>query len=338
MKVRYSVFLALLTLAWHQTAQAQTASIPADLDNTLYYDTAGAVSNGLGTQMVVGRTLGRFSTVAAPRRGLLRFNVAAFVPPNATIVNAELTMNCSKSINGPQRVYLHRMNPSAEWGEGNSNASSNVGQGAAAAPGDATWLHRMYPDSFWTASGADGDYDSNSSQSTNIVGLGTVTWNTNANMVSDVQHWLDNPTENNGWILKGDEVDSSTTVLLRTREHFSPSDQPTLSVTFLPSVSVSDDGGDRPVDFVLSQNFPNPFNPSTTIAYTLDKAGAVTLAVYDLTGRKVQVLESRVRPAGRHDVTWDGTNESGALVGSGLYFYALNVEGVTITKKMVLIR
>ena len=56
MRFRSCVFLALVTLAWHGTAPAQNVSITADLDNTLYYDTLGAVSNGLGTNMIVGRT------------------------------------------------------------------------------------------------------------------------------------------------------------------------------------------------------------------------------------------------------------------------------------------
>jgi hypothetical protein len=337
MKLRYCVVLALVTLVWHHTASAQTATITANLDNTLYYNVAGAVSNGLGTQMVVGQTNGSFGTMVTPRRALIRFNVQAFVPPGATIVTAQLNLSASKTLNAPQSIDLHRMNPGAEWGEGNSSATQ-VGQGALSAPGDATWLHRKYPDTLWTSMGADGDYNPTSSQSATVFGLGLTIWNSNAAMVADVQHWLDNPTENNGWLLIGNEIDTGTAINFYTKDYFSPSDKPQLNLTFSPPVSVSDDGGDRPVNFALSQNYPNPFNPSTTIEYSLERAAVVSISVFDLTGRKVQTLESRVRPAGAHRVTWDGTNTSGAEVGSGLYFYALDVDGVTTTKKMVLIR
>ena len=102
MKTRQFVWVALLALTLHETVPAQNATIVADLDNTLYYDAAGAVSNGLGTQMAVGTTNGRFGTMVTPRRGLVRFNVLAFVPPGATIVTADLTMSASKTVNGQQ--------------------------------------------------------------------------------------------------------------------------------------------------------------------------------------------------------------------------------------------
>jgi len=89
----------------------------------------------------------------------------------------------------------------------------------------------------------------------------------------------------------------------------------------------------RPVRFTLSQNFPNPFNPVTTIPFTLDEPGRVFLAVYDLLGRKIATLVDGYRPAGKYSVRFDG----GGLA-SGTYLYRLESGGKSITRKMTLIR
>jgi hypothetical protein len=88
----------------------------------------------------------------------------------------------------------------------------------------------------------------------------------------------------------------------------------------------------------LHQNHPNPFNPSTTISFSLRERSRATLAVYDVTGRLVRVLIDEVREAGPHDVTWDGRNRDGSAVTSGVYFYRLEAGEFVETKKMVLLR
>ena len=91
----------------------------------------------------------------------------------------------------------------------------------------------------------------------------------------------------------------------------------------------------------LDQNFPNPFNPVTTIAFTLRDAARVRLCVYDIAGRLVRVLEEGVFDAGRREVVWDGKDGAGGRVASGVYFCGLEVAGaagVAETKKMVIIR
>ena len=88
----------------------------------------------------------------------------------------------------------------------------------------------------------------------------------------------------------------------------------------------------------LGQNFPNPFNPTTTIAFELKVPTRVTLRVYDVTGRLVTTLLDEERPAGDNFVPWDGRNSTGNNVGSGVYFYALQTERRTFSRKMVLIK
>jgi hypothetical protein len=88
----------------------------------------------------------------------------------------------------------------------------------------------------------------------------------------------------------------------------------------------------------LDQNVPNPFNPTTTISFTLPQKSKVTLAIYDVEGSRVRTLVNESTGAGRHEYVWDGRNESGGSVSSGLYFYRLTAGKQTLTKKMVLLK
>ncbi len=91
-------------------------------------------------------------------------------------------------------------------------------------------------------------------------------------------------------------------------------------------------------DYELLQNYPNPFNPSTTIGFRISDAGIVTLKIYDISGRLVKTLLNENRNAGNYSVTWDGTNQSGVKVGSGIYLYKLTAGNFQQVKKMMLIK
>jgi hypothetical protein len=89
---------------------------------------------------------------------------------------------------------------------------------------------------------------------------------------------------------------------------------------------------------VLHQNVPNPFNPSTSIRFTLPAPGDVDLTVYDVRGRRVATLFHGPAPVGSSRVTWDGTDRYGARVSSGVYFYRLAAAGRVVTRKMVIMK
>jgi hypothetical protein len=93
-----------------------------------------------------------------------------------------------------------------------------------------------------------------------------------------------------------------------------------------------------PARTILLQNAPNPFNPATIIRYDLDKAQDVTLRVFDLTGRLVATLTNKNMPAGRHTVSWNGTDDHGRSVASGMYFYRLETNDSVQVRKMVLLK
>lgn len=93
-----------------------------------------------------------------------------------------------------------------------------------------------------------------------------------------------------------------------------------------------------PDGFFLSDNYPNPFNSQTIIKYDLPKASNVQITIYNILGQRVNNLVNGERPAGFHQVTWDGDNVQGKTVASGVYFYRIKAEGFTKSKKMVLLK
>ncbi len=93
-----------------------------------------------------------------------------------------------------------------------------------------------------------------------------------------------------------------------------------------------------PLAFSLEQNFPNPFNPSTVISFTIPQRGHVRLDVLNLLGEPVVTLIDEEREAGTHRVTWDGTNQEGKTVPSGVYFYKLHHGSSMATRKMIFVR
>ena len=88
----------------------------------------------------------------------------------------------------------------------------------------------------------------------------------------------------------------------------------------------------------LEQNSPNPFNPTTAIRFTLASKETVTLSVYDLNGRLVRTLVNGTRDLGQHSITWDGRDNAGTSVASGVYFYRLDAGKFSDTRKMVLLK
>ena len=86
----------------------------------------------------------------------------------------------------------------------------------------------------------------------------------------------------------------------------------------------------------LTGNYPNPFNPSTAIEFSLPESGFITLSVYNISGQKIRLLASDYLTAGKHSLIWDGRDNSGNMVSSGLYIMYLKMGEVTSVHKMML--
>jgi len=88
----------------------------------------------------------------------------------------------------------------------------------------------------------------------------------------------------------------------------------------------------------LGQNYPNPFNPTTTIGYGLASQALVTISIYDINGQLVRMLVSDTKPAGLYTVNWDGRNQAGNSVASGVYLSRMSAGSFVETKKLVLLK
>ncbi|MGB2696781.1 MAG: T9SS type A sorting domain-containing protein, partial [Candidatus Zixiibacteriota bacterium] len=93
-----------------------------------------------------------------------------------------------------------------------------------------------------------------------------------------------------------------------------------------------------PEKFVLYQNYPNPFNPSTKIEFSMSEGAQVRLGIYDITGRRVKKLLDEALPSGHWSIVWNGEDDKGMEVASGVYFYRLKTYQYTQTRKMVIVR
>lgn len=220
------LFAALLP-ACATFAQTTTIQLAPSLDNTLYESATGALSNGAGQYLFVGKT-----AQGAVRRALIAFDVLAAIPPKSRIVDVELRLVSSRSTaSGPIPVELHRV--VTQWGEGTSIGSSGEGSGAPATAGDATWTHGVFPSLAWQNVG--GDFVGAPSSVTSMPVLGAFTFTKTVELIADVQDWLDGRHANHGWLLKTDEVASNTSRRLDSGDNTEPTGVvPQLTVTFLP--------------------------------------------------------------------------------------------------------
>jgi hypothetical protein len=128
-------------------------------------------------------------------------------------------------------------------------------------------------------------------------------------------------------------------MLLSSVEEYDPASEPTNVEEVSEAIAV-------PSGYALSQNCPNPFNPQTGIKYELPHAGKVVLKVYNIVGQEICTLVDEVKPAGSFEVLWDGRDNTGHRVASGMYLYRIEAQGASIgsgkgfvqTRKMLLLQ
>jgi hypothetical protein len=214
---------SLLAAVLGGSASAETVIVPCAADNTLIESATGALSNGAGPAVFVGR-----NSQAADfrRRGLFQFDVAGGLPAGVIVTRAELSLMLTPSNPPPVEIGLHRVQ--AAWGEGASSASG--GSGAPSTPGDATWLHTFYDTAFWETPG--GDFLTGASATIEVGDAGAVLWGSTPAAIADVQAWLDFPESNHGWLLLGEEGAPTTAKRFASREAEDPATRPQLLVEY----------------------------------------------------------------------------------------------------------
>jgi hypothetical protein len=102
-------------------------------------------------------------------------------------------------------------------------------------------------------------------------------------------------------------------------------------------VEESDDRN-LPNEFMFVQNYPNPFNPSTTIEYSVPSRSEVTIEIFNTVGQKVRTLLRETKSAGKYSAVWDGRDNNGNSLSTGVYFYRIQAGDYEKTKKMILVK
>jgi hypothetical protein len=183
----------------------------------------------------------------------------------------------------------------------------------------------------------------------------------NGEITSHAFRWLPDRVECRSW--RGGPQDESTSVQIYSWTYSGPHiprpEQPRIHInlwyisppagdqevvidqfTFIPEDDPATAAGGAPVaaNSYLGDAFPNPFNPTTKIGYTLVADGFAEISIYDVRGRLVRTLVSGNAAAGYQEAIWDGRNDAGSRVASGVYLYQLRTGGAVETKKMVLLK
>lgn len=102
--------------------------------------------------------------------------------------------------------------------------------------------------------------------------------------------------------------------------------------------SVERTSGEVPTSFRIEQNYPNPFNPETTIIYKIGDPGPVKVTIYNALGQQIRSLVDEIQDVGEYRVSWNGKNDRGVGVSSGIYFYRFETRGFQAVRKMTLLR
>jgi hypothetical protein len=106
----------------------------------------------------------------------------------------------------------------------------------------------------------------------------------------------------------------------------------------VPTAVDEPDPASLPTSYDLAQNYPNPFNPSTTIEYDLPTLSRVKIEILNVLGQRVRLLVDREEPAGSYRVIWDGTDDRGQPVSTGVYFCRIETEDYLASRKMLLLK
>ncbi len=208
----FTALQMLCLLFFQQVASAQVTSgsvdATASIDNTIYYNSGESahtdtLSNGLGTAFVAGHV----ATAGYIRRALIKFTMPT-LPTGAVVDSVTLQLYAVKNAqnNTASRSFsLYKL--TSDWGQGTSIATA-AGTGTGATTGDATWIRTFYNTSSWTTAG--GDFVATASGTSNtFTTAGTLIYfksGTSGQMKTDVQSWISTPSNNYGWIIRGDET------------------------------------------------------------------------------------------------------------------------------------
>lgn len=199
-------------------------------DNSIYEDGPDS-TNGKGKWIFSGPTATSF------RRALIQFDLSA-LPPNGLVTQVELMLRVDRSGSSASPTDAYRVyRLLKDWGEG-TRAAQEGGFGVAAGAGDATWVSNLFSQSMWDQPG--GDYVVDDDHTPTLVASNpgdTVIFST-AGMANDVQFWLENPSQNFGWIIIGDEAKRQTARRFDSSDADAQTNRPRLAIQIEPASPV----------------------------------------------------------------------------------------------------
>ena len=309
MKQFYLVLILTFLFTLHISSQSTEHDITSSLDNTIFKDLL--LSNAKGEYIFTGTT-----NVGVVRRALVQFDLDD-VPTGVQVDSAFLILKTVKV--KPASTVISAYRVLTQWGEGDSNAQEGDGKGAPATAGDATWTHAIYPTNPWIKQG--GDYELEASAS-DTVSLGTDAVFRSAKLTLDVNYWLQNPTENFGWIVVGDELNTATSVKFGSRDNNDHLVWPLLKLYYQGTTSIHEKlpGSEMLVSQVTNSDLllvKNPYQP-----------GRASIEIFSITGARL--WSSR-------EVLVSGENRiSVGNLGTGIYLYRISINGNSESGKLLI--
>ncbi|MFQ5640305.1 MAG: choice-of-anchor D domain-containing protein, partial [bacterium] len=310
-----------------------------------------------------------------PYRFLIKFDfipglLSSGVTDASQIVDAWIELNVySSEGDGEEGLSIDARKLYRDWEEGNTDYSQ-------AKIDEVTWNAAKHNNVNWTEAGAGDvteDRDAIADDTKLVNSTGPVTWDVKSSVIFMFEN-----NSNSGWLLQSQDENKDKYYRLYSSEHRKTSRRPKLTVIVkatAPSqamlnaksrgkpqerntdLSINPDRnlmGEQqensnpnvPTEFRLTQNYPNPFNPDTQIRYELPASGIVTLSIFDIRGQEIRrILNAVSKFPGVYEVKWNGRDNSGLTVSSGLYFYRILIKPQDMsgspfiqTRKMTLLK
>ena len=243
---------------------------------------------------------------------ILKWDLSS-LPPGSSVLSASITLEVTNASLDSYEIYEMKQ----EWVEDEANWS------------------QYRSGSSWQTAGAGGSPDRGADVlgAVNATDTGSITILLDTTAHRLIEDWIDNPSTNNGFILQ-DYPNATDGADFNSREVSSANSRPKLTVTYLPDIDMAVEGANEiPSSLMLSANYPNPFQSTTTLRFNMPARAWVNLEVVDLLGRTVATLVDGPMEAGEQTVVFDGRGLS-----SGVYLARLRAKTVTKEIRMVLRR
>ena len=281
------------------------------MDNTMFKDLP--LSNGIGEYFFAGTTKDDVT-----KRALVMFDLAESVPEGVIVDSAILVLIPTKVKPGSTSIDVHMV--TTEWGEGSSKAEDGDGKGDVATANDATWEYAKFNTHPWIKSG--GDYAIEAS-ATSTVSTGIDAVFGSIGITANVNFWLENPSQNYGWILIGDEFSTSTSAKFGSRDH--PDDMlwPKLKLYYQGTTSIN-----RIADSNSDLTVYQGASMEEIIISNSGDPGLSFMEVYSIAGAKV--YSHQVQLSQGENTVNVGIQEA------GIYIYQIMTEGIPTSGKLII--